>query len=85
MDLKVNLKKERARSALFSYAVIKKIECLLTQDRIIRIMKDNSVVRVYNLEVNRTHNYFAEGCVVHNKPVQIDSQEMPGPNEPTIW
>jgi hypothetical protein len=48
-------------------------------------MKNNSVVRVYNLEVNRTHNYFAEGCVVHNKTVPIMEMEAPGPNEPTIW
>ena len=39
----------------------------LTQSKIARIIKDTSTVDVYNLEVDGVHNYFAEGCLVHNK------------------
>jgi hypothetical protein len=39
----------------------------LTSSKIVSIIRNNSSVDVYNLEVDKTHNYFAEGCLVHNK------------------
>lgn len=57
----------------------------LTQTKITRIIVDTSVVDVYNLEVSGTHNYFAEGCLVHNKPKPILKSAMPYPGEPPTW
>ena len=42
-----------------------------------RITKKISSVDVYNIEADKTHNYFAEGILVHNKP--IPSEPFPEP------
>ena len=41
----------------------------LEEIKVIDIKIVNSDVTVYNLEVETTHNYFAEGCLVHNKNI----------------
>ena len=34
---------------------------------VISIERDDTIQTVYNLEIKRTHNYFADGVAVHNK------------------
>lgn len=54
----------------------------LTPIKIISIITDNSPVDVYNLEVSKTHNYFADGCLVHNKLPQRYMEDAGGNSGP---
>lgn len=58
----------------------------LTPTKITSIITDNSPVDVYNLEVSKTHNYFADGCLVHNKiPYKVyqDCNNTDNPRQPS--